>query len=62
MEKRNLKKMIFGGLLLISALQITFHFVQVSDLIYGGATGIAFGIMIIGLLKMIKPRKPSSTS
>ena len=60
MKKSKINKMIFGGLLLMSVVQITQHFIQASEYIYGGLYGIALGIMFLGIFKMVKLRKNTS--
>ena len=45
METSKIKKIVFGGLLLMSVLQITQHFIKAPDYIYGGLFGITLGIL-----------------
>jgi hypothetical protein len=57
METSKIKKMVFGGLLLMPVVQIIQHFIKAPDYIYGGLFGIILGIMFLGIFKVIRLKK-----
>ncbi|MGQ1908250.1 hypothetical protein ACT3CE_00545 [Marinifilum sp. RC60d5] len=60
METSKIKKMVFGGLLLMSAVQIIQHFIEAPDYIYGGLFGMILGVMFLGIFKVTKLKKNTS--
>ncbi|MCI2230251.1 hypothetical protein MC378_13820 [Polaribacter sp. MSW13] len=62
MKRKNLKKMIFISLILMSFVQIIKHYRSIPDFIYGGLIGITIGIIFTSLYKLIKLKNSTLNS